>query len=344
MVWEQRWHPLRREWVVVSSHRNERPWQGERVGGGDTARALPPYVPDCYLCPGNLRSSGRRNDRYSGVFVFDNDHPCVGPAAPTALAAPPGIYRNGPARGCARVVCFTPRHDLTLAQLPAAELVGLLEVLQAQYRELGARDDVRHVLVFENKGDVVGVSNPHPHCQIYATNFVFKTIELEAEAQAAHLAEHGRPLFQDIVAAEEDDGRRLLVRRDQALSFIPYFARYPYETFVAPRATRPSLAHLSAAELVDFAAVLRETLIRLDNLWRMAFPYVMVLHQAPTDRAPSPGFHFHIQIHPPLRKPGLLKYLAGPEIGGGNFLNDAAPEETAAELQAVASVHYTEGS
>src|SRR4029077_18471611 len=126
-------------------------------------------------------------------------------------------------------------------------------------------------------------------------------------------------------------------------SFIPYFARYPYETFVAPRATRPSLAHLSAAELVDFAAVLRETLIRLDNLWRMAFPYVMVLHPAPTDRAPSPGFHFHIQIHPPLRKPGLLKYLAGPEIGGGNFLNDAAPEETAAELQAAASVHYTEG-
>src|SRR5205823_4746854 len=247
MVWEQRWHPLRREWVVVSSHRNERPWLGERVAGGDASRALPPYIQDCYLCPG-------------------------------------------------------------------------------------------HVLVFENKGEVVGVSNPHPHCQIYATNFVFKTIEVEAAAQAAHLAEQGRPLFQDILAAEQADGRRLLVRRDQALSFIPYFARYPYETFVAPRATHPSLAHLSAAELVDFAAVLRETLIRFDNLWRMAFPYVMVLHQAPTDGSPHPGFHFHIQIHPPLRKPGLLKYLAGPEIGGGNFLNDAAPEDTAAELQAVASV------
>ena len=341
MVWEQRWHPLRREWVVVSSHRNERPWQGERVG--DQLRALPQYVPDCYLCPGNVRSSGRRNDRYSGIFVFDNDHPCVGPDAPTQLAAPPGIYRNAPAAGYARVVCFTPRHDVTLAQLPAAALLGLLEVLQQQYRELGSRDDVRHVLVFENKGEVVGVSNPHPHCQIHATNFVFKTIELEAEAQAVYLAEHGRPLLQDILVAEEADGRRLLVRRDQALSFIPYFARYPYETFVAPRATRPSLAHLSASELVDFAAVLRETLIRFDNLWRLSFPYVMVLHQAPTDGSPSPGFHFHVQIHPPLRKPGLLKYLAGPEIGGGNFLNDAAPEETAAELQAVAGVHYTQG-
>jgi len=342
MVWEQRWHPLRREWVVVSSHRNERPWQGERVAGASPA--LPRYASDCYLCPGNARISGQRNDRYTGVYVFDNDHPCVGPEAPSPVALPkaPGIYRNSPAAGCARVVCFTPRHDLTLAQLAEREVLDLLGVLQAQYRELGARDEVRHVLVFENKGDVVGVSNPHPHCQIYATNFVFKTIELEAEAQAAYLAEHRRPLFQDILATEEADGRRLLVRRGEALSFIPYFARYPYETFVAPRATRPSLADLTPEELADFAAVLRETVIRLDNLWRIAFPYVMVLHQAPTDGAPTPGFHFHIQIHPPLRKPGLLKYLAGPEIGGGNFLNDTAPEEKATELQAVSGTHYTQ--
>ncbi len=144
------------------------------------------------------------------------------------------------------------------------------------------------------------------------------------------------------LAAEEADGRRLLVRRDHALSFIPYFARYPYETFVAPRETRPSLADLTRPELADFAVVLRETVIRLDNLWRMSFPYVMVLHQAPTDREYA-GFHFHIEIHPPLRKPGLLKYLAGPEIGGGNFLNDTAPEEKAAELQAVSNIHYTQG-
>jgi UDPglucose--hexose-1-phosphate uridylyltransferase len=336
MVWEQRWHPLRREWVIISSHRNERPWQGERVD--EVARSrLPAYVPECYLCPGNVRSSGQRNERYSGVFVFDNDHPCVGPGAPGAPPVPPAaVYRSSAASGSARVVCYTPRHDVTLAQLPEPEVLGLLQVLQAQYRELGALNDVRHVLVFENKGDVVGVSNPHPHCQIYATNFVFKTIELEAEAQ------HGRPLFREIIQAEEDDGRRLLVRRDQALSFIPYFARYPYETYVAPRETHASLADLNTAELRDFAAVLRETLIRLDNLWRMSFPYVMVLHQAPTDRE-YPGFHFHIEIHPPLRKPGLLKYLAGPEIGGGNFLNDTAPEEKAAELQAVSNVHYTHG-
>ncbi len=269
------------------------------------------------------------------MYVFDNDHPCVGPAAP-AVAEPragKGIYQTRRAAGSARVVCYTPRHDVTLAQLPESDVLGLLQALQAQYRELGALEGVRHVLIFENKGEVVGVSNPHPHCQIYATNFVFKTIELEAEAQ------RDRPLFQEIIQAEEDDGRRLLVRRDQALSFIPYFARYPYETYVTPRATRPSLAELNATELSDFAAVLRETLIRFDNLWRMSFPYVMVFHQSPTDKS-YPGFHFHIEIHPPLRKPGLLKYLAGPEIGGGNFLNDTAPEEKAAELQAVPAIHY----
>ena len=340
MVWEQRWHPLRREWVIVSSHRNERPWHGERVE--DRARAVPPYAPDCYLCPGNARSSGKRNDQYTGVFVFDNDHPCVGPKAPTELGTAPGIYKSRPASGLARVVCFDCRHNVTLAQLSEEQILMLLEVLQAQYVELGARDEVKHVHVFENKGEVVGVSNPHPHCQIYATNFVFKTIEIEAEAQREYMAKHGKPLFQDIIATEESDDRRLLVRRDRALSFVPYFARYPYETYVVPRAMHPSLASLTRAELVDFAAVLRETLIRFDNLWKMSFPYVMVLHQAPTDGREHPGFHFHIQIHPPLRKPGLLKYLAGPEIGGGNFLNDTAPEEKAAELRAVSSVHYTQ--
>lgn len=338
MVWEERWHPLRREWVVISSHRDQRPWLGETVGS--ERESVPPYVPGCYLCPGNHRVSGRRNPEYTGVFVFDNDHPCVGPDAPAELAPAPGIYRSRRADGLARVVCFTPRHDLTLAQLDQAEIVRLLEVLQAQYRELGARPEVRHVLMFENKGEVVGVSNPHPHCQIYATNFVFRTIQVEAEAAAEHLAEHGRVLFQDVIAAEEEDGRRVLVRRGQALSFVPFFARYPYETYVAPRATHPSIADLPADQLADFAAVLKETLVRLENLWRMPLPYVMVLHQAPTDGAAHPGFHFHIQIHPPLRRPGLLKYLAGPEIGGGNFLNDTAPEDKAAELRAVSPVHY----
>jgi UDPglucose--hexose-1-phosphate uridylyltransferase len=337
MVWEERWHPLRQEWVVISSHRDNRPWLGETLE--DARGDRPAYDSSCYLCPGNPRVSGARNDAYGGVFVFDNDHPCVGPAAPAEIEPAPGFYRNRRADGLSRVVCFTPRHDLTLAELPQSSFVELFDALRAQHRELAARREVRHVLMFENKGEVVGVSNPHPHCQIYATNFVFRTIQVEAEASAKHLAATGNVLFDDIIAAEEADGRRMLSANDSAVSFVPYFARYPYETYVAPRTTRANVGELTDSELDGFSAVLRETLVRLENLWRMALPYVMVLHNAPA-KDEAPGFHFHIQIHPPLRKPGLMKYLAGPEIGGGNFLNDTAPEAKASELRAVPSVHY----
>jgi UDPglucose--hexose-1-phosphate uridylyltransferase len=339
-VWEQRWHPLREEWVILSAHRQHRPWSGEEVRSGQLP--LPAYVEDCYLCPGNSRVDGQRNPAYRQTFVFDNDLPCVAEHAPDAVPAPMSIYHSASARGASRVVCYTPRHDLTLAELDQADIEGLMRVWQAQYEELSARSDIAHVLIFENKGEVVGVSNPHPHCQIYATNFVFKTIETEARVSERHLAETGRMLFQDVLDAERRDGRRLLVENDSAVAFVPYFARYAYETYVAPKQTHPSIASLSGSELSDLADVLKQVLVRFDNLWRMSFPYVMVLHQAPTDGGRYPGVHFHIEFHPPLRAPTLLKYLAGPEIGGGNFLSDTSPEEKAAELRAASTVHYTQ--
>jgi UDPglucose--hexose-1-phosphate uridylyltransferase len=340
MVWEERWHPLREEWVIVAAHRQDRPWSGETVR--HAPKPIPRYVEDCYLCPGNSRVSGEVNPAYQGVFVFDNDHPCVGMNAPGELSTAPGIYRNRPARGIARVVCYTPRHDLTLAELEASEVESLLAAWQAQYIDLGRRDEIDHVLIFENKGEIVGVSNPHPHCQIYATNFVFKTIETEAAASRRYLDQTGRTLFQDIIATEQREGARVICENDTAIAFLPYFARYAYEVFVAPKRTHQSLATLSDAETQGLAAVLREVLIRFDNLWQMPFPYVMPLHQAPTDGGDYRGFHFHIEFHPPLRKPNLLKYLAGPEIGGGNFLSDTAPEQKATELRALPSVHYNQ--
>ena len=341
MTWEERWHPLREEWVIVAAHRQNRPWIGEMVQGNE--QPVPAYLPDCYLCPGNTRVSGAQNPPYTSVYVFDNDHPSVGPLAPTTLETPPGIYRNQPAQGLARVVCYSPLHNVTLAELEVEEIVALLRAWQEQYRDLGARDGVNHVLIFENKGDVVGVSNPHPHCQIYATNFVFKYIETETRAGERHLAETGRVLFQDVIAAEREDGRRILFENESAVAFIPYFARYAYEVYVAPQQTHPSLAGLNDAELHGFAEALKRVLVQYDNLWKMPFPYVMALHQAPTDGAEYRGFHFHIEFHPPLRKPNLLKYLAGPEIGGGSFLSDTAPEEKAAELRSQSETHYKQG-
>jgi len=341
-AWEQRWHPLREEWVVVAAHRQDRPWQGERAT--ISPPPIPEYVEGCYFCPRNERVGGARNPDYTSVFVFDNDHPCVGAAAPQVLDRPPGIYRNSPAAGIARVVCYTPKHNLTLAELPVALITDLLRTWRDQYNELGARPEIRHVLTFENKGDVVGVSNPHPHGQIYATNFVFKTIETEAAVSRRHLDDYGRPLLQDIIRSEQEDGRRILFENPSALVFLPYFARYAYECYVAPKATHASLATMTPEELQDLAAALKDLLVRYDNLWQMSFPYVLTLHQAPTDGGDHSGFHFHIECHPPLRKPNLLKYLAGPEIGGGNFLSDTLPEAKAAELRAVSDVHYKAGT
>jgi UDPglucose--hexose-1-phosphate uridylyltransferase len=338
MTWEERWHPLREEWVIVAAHRQDRPWSGETVAAA--APALPEYSADCYLCPGNARVSGKSNPDYAETFVFDNDHPCVAADAPEPASAVSEFYSSRPARGIARVVCYSPKHNLALSQLAPAEIEQLLVVWQEQYRELGARPEVNHVLIFENKGEVVGVSNPHPHCQIYATNFVFKTIETEARAGARYLAEKGRVLFQDILTAEKQEGRRIIAENDSAIAFIPYFARYAYEVYIAPKASHPSLAALSEDEVRDLAAVLKQVLIKFDNLWRTPFPYVMALHQAPTDGEDHGGFHFHLEFHPPLRKPNLLKYLAGPEIGGGNFLSDTSAEEKAAELRALPDVHY----
>ena len=338
MVWEERWHPLREEWVIVAAHRQNRPWSGGIIEHAE--EAVPDYVSDCYLCPGNVRVNGKHNDNYSSTFVFDNDMPSVSPDAPQDLQTPVGIYRNRSAQGVARVVCYSPHHSLTLAELEPSEVEGLLSVWQEQYRELGGRPEVKHVLIFENKGEAVGVSNPHPHCQIYATNFVFKFIETEARASAKHLEETGRALFKDILLAEQLDGRRIICENETAIAFMPYFARYAYEVFVAPKETHPHIAALTDRERSDLADVLRRVLIKFDNLWQIPFPYVMPLHQAPTDDEDHRGFHFHIEFHPPLRRPNLLKYLAGPEIGGGNFLSDTAPEEKAAELREVCDVHY----
>jgi UDPglucose--hexose-1-phosphate uridylyltransferase len=336
-VWEERWHPLREEWVIVAAHRQSRPWSGAEVAC--TGPRLPAFDPACYLCPGNPRIGGAVNPSYTGTFVFDNDHPCVGANAPRELARPAGVYRNRPATGVSRVVCYSPRHDVTLAELDVESVDALLETWQQQMRELTSHPDVSDVLIFENKGVVVGVSNPHPHCQIYATNFTFKYIETELLAGRRHLEATGRALFQDLLTAERQDGRRIIAEHGHAIAFVPYFSRYAYETYVAPLRSVATIAALDDDERRDLATVLSDVVIRFDNLWQTPFPYVMALHQAPV-KGDATGFHFHIEFHPPLRRPTLLKYLAGPEIGGGNFLSDTSPEEKAAELAAAGGPHY----
>lgn len=339
--WEERWHPLREEWVIIAAHRQGRPWLGASVP--DAGARPPAYDATCYLCPGNARVGGARNPAYTGVYVFDNDHPCVGPAAPEAPPAPPAPYRVRRADGLARVICYSPRHDLSVAEMADDAIGAIVATWQQQTRDLGARPEVRQVLIFENKGEVVGVSNPHPHGQIYATNFAWKTFETELAAMRRYRADTGRALFADVIAAEQHDGRRILFEDEHTIAFVPYFARYAYEVYVAPKRAVPHIYALADAEAASLARALRDVAVRFDNLWRQSFPYVMPLHQAPTDGGDYRDFHCFIGFLPPLRRPNTLKYLAGPEIGGGNFLSDTSPEQKAAELRAQPTLHYTAG-
>lgn len=336
--WEQRWHPLLHEWVIVSAHRQNRPWTGESIGGGTSDQ--PSYQSSCYLCPGNRRIGGAVNPAYDGVYVFDNDRPSISLDAPKSLKEPSGIYRNQPATGIARVLCYSPLHNLTMAELNAAQVLSVVSQWQQQTRELATCSAITSVNIFENKGEMCGMSNPHPHGQIYATNFVYKTIEQHLKAAHEHKKEHGRVLFADILEAENKDGSRIIAQNETMIAFVPYFARFAYEVYLAPQRTVATVSELNDAETIDLSSILREVLIRMDNLWSMPFPYLMMLHQAPLRHTDNALFHFHIQLYPPLRTAQLRKYVAAHEIGGGNFLADTIPEEKAADLRSSSSVHY----
>ena len=336
--WELRWHPLREEWVIMAAHRQNRPWSGETAG--NTGATIPAYDPTCYLCPGNSRVSGMTNPHYVDSFVFDNDHPSVGLDAPQQLEPAPGIYRNKPATGIARVICYSPQHNLTLAEMEPSAIQNVVATWQRQMDDLVSHPQISSVVIFENKGEVSGVSNPHPHGQIYATNFVFNQIEKQAEVGRRHLYETGSTLFADIITTEQQSGDRIIFENETAIAFIPYFGRYAYEVYIAPKASHETICTLSDAEVVDYVEALHHVQIKFDNLWQRSFPYVMMLQQAPTDGGDYRGFHFHIQFYPPLRKPNLLKYLGGPESGGGNFTCDTLPREKAAELRGLSDVHY----
>lgn len=334
-VWEQRWHPLREEWVLYTAHRGGRPWIGDTHRPAETVP--PSFDPTCALCPGNKRVKGE-NPHYTGVYWFTNDLPCFANEAP---AAPAGddFYRTRPAQGTAEVVCYSPDHAKTFVDLTDAECAAVVDLWTERYRELGARPEVHHVLIFENKGSLVGTSNPHPHCQIYAGNLIYGFTAREVESARKYFEKTGRHLGRDILARELA-GPRVIAQNESWVACVPWFARYAYEVYILPRRAVPSLAALTAPERAQLGRMIREVATRYDNLWQMPMPYVMALHQAPTDGQDYACFPFHLEFHPPLRKPDTLKYLAGPEIGGGSMTNESDPDEKAAELRAVPAVHY----
>jgi UDPglucose--hexose-1-phosphate uridylyltransferase len=334
-TWEQRWHPLRREWVLYTAHRGGRPWIGDRHEVAQ--ESPPPYDPSCALCPGNARIHGE-NPPYTGVYCFTNDLPPFGPGADQPT---PGddFYLVKRVTGTSEVVCYSPDHSKTFVDLTNAEARNVVKLWQQRTVELSARPDIDHVLIFENKGSLVGTSNPHPHCQIYAGNLIYGHTAAEVASSREFFERTGQFLGQEILKREEN-GPRIVTQNEHFLACVPWFARYAYEVYILPRRQISSLVDITEAEVAALGLMIREVTTRYDNLWKMPMPYVMAIHQAPCDAGKYSFYPFHLEFHPPLRKPDTLKYLAGPEIGGGSMTNESNPDEKAAELRAVSAIHY----
>ena len=316
-----RWHPLRGEWVIYASAR-----QGRTFLPGEARNPLAPTTDPAH--PTELPAGDY------DVAVFENRFPSL--YAGARDAPPLREVDTRPARGACEVVVYTRDPDASLGALPLWHLALIVRAWADRTRELGARDDVAYVMPFENRGVEVGVTLRHPHGQIYAYPFVPPIAERELAAQRAWHDAHGRGLIDDLLRGELADGRRVIYEGHRAAAFVPPFARYAYEVWVAPRRPAPTFAHLDDDEVTDLARALQTVLRKLDGLWAKPMPYVMVFHQAPTDGEAHPEAHLHAEIYPALRMPDRLKYLAGSELGAGSFTADTIPEEKAAELRAVA--------
>lgn len=336
----RRYDPLGDRWVVVSPHRTKRPWQGqvERPAPDDR----PAYDPTCYLCPGNARAGGGTNPRYQHTFVFTNDFPALVPEAPEPPAGD-AVFRWGRASGTCRVVCFSPRHDLSFAELDASARERVVDVWAEQVAEL--ERSYRWVQVFENRGAAMGASNPHPHGQVWAIDAVPTEAARELETQRAHLAAHGSPLLLDYARAELARGERVVAANEAWLAVVPFWATWPYELLIVPHARHVArLPDLDAGERAALARLCGEAFARLDNLFATSFPYTFGWHGAPARTPGTEGWQLHAHVYPPLlRSATVRKFMVGFEMLA-EPQRDITPEQAAARLAALPAVHYRSGT
>ncbi|MGC2466648.1 MAG: UDP-glucose--hexose-1-phosphate uridylyltransferase [Candidatus Acidiferrum sp.] len=334
----RRWNPLLREWVLVSPHRTQRPWLGkvDKVAPAPIVR----YDPECYLCPGNVRAQGLCNPAYTETFVFNNDYPAMLPDVSSRDLDQDGLIVARVERGICRVVCFSPRHDLTIPRMQQEEIRRVVEVWTQQYRELGEVPWVKHVQIFENRGVLMGASNPHPHCQIWANEELPNIPSKEIASMRAFLEDNEKCMLCEYLRMEIADGERIVCENDGFVALVPYWAVWPFETMILSRRHTASLATLDDTEPRDLADILQRLTIRYDNLFETAFPYSMGFHQEPTDGKNYPEFHFHAHYFPPLlRSATVQKFMVGYELLAGPQ-RDITPEGAAARLKNLTETHY----
>lgn len=329
----RRLNPLTGDWVLVSPHRTQRPWQGqvEKL----PAEQSPQYDPSCYLCPGNERAGGARNPTYASTFVFDNDFAALKPEIPafTEDECGKGLMVANSERGICRVVCFSPRHDLTLAHMEPADIRTVIDLWAQQYRELGDVPWIKYVQVFENRGAVMGCSNPHPHCQIWSNETIPNEPLKEQHSQRKYQQDHGSCLLCDYVRLELQSGERIVCENEHFISLVPFWAIWPFEVLLMSTRHAGDLDALTLAERDGLADVLKRTTTKYDNLFQVSFPYSMGFHQRPTDGEQHPEWHLHAHFYPPLlRSATVRKFMVGYEMLAAPQ-RDITPEMAAQRLR-----------
>jgi len=329
----RRFNPLRGQWVLVSPQRTQRPWQGQTNKPVVSEKLV--YDPACYLCPGNPRAGGETTPKYDGVFVFDNDYPALLPVDPEAVAAvSDGLLIAEAEVGRCRVVCFDPNHSLTLSGMTREGIARVIETWRQETAELGAADEINYVTIFENRGAMMGSSNPHPHGQIWATGHVPDEPAAEGAAQKAYLAEHGTTLLSDYLAQELAAGERVVVENEEFAAVVPFWAVWPFETLVLAKRAVGSFTDFDAAQTAGLADLLKRLTSRYDGLFQTSFPYTMGFHQRPTDGAEYPEWSWHGHFYPPLlRSAEIRKFMVGFEMLGMPQ-RDITPEKAAEMLRA----------
>jgi UDPglucose--hexose-1-phosphate uridylyltransferase len=326
------------EWILVSPGRLKRPWLGkvEKV----PVAALPKYDPGCYLCPGNTRANGARNPAYRNTFVFDNDFTALTHEADGLKIDVAGLIKAEGESGICRVVCFSPRHDITLAELEEDEVAHVVEVWKREYSSLGRLDDVNYVQIFENKGELMGCSNPHPHCQIWAESSIPVEPAKESERLQEYRNQTGECEICAYVSLELEQRDRIVFESERFCVIVPFWAVWPFEVLIVPKKHLTSLVEFNKDDMADFARALKMVTVKYDNLFQVPFPYSSGIHQSPTDGKDHPEWHFHMHFYPPLlRSATVKKFMVGYEMLA-NPQRDITAEAAAERLRAMSETHY----
>lgn len=331
----RRFDPLKGEWLLVSPHRAKRPWQGQEDAPDLAER--PAHDPGCYLCPGNVRVTGERNSDYVGPYVFANDFAALQPDAPRPEGEGDPLFQADGARGTSRVICFSPDHGRSLPELTEVELEAVIDCWCGEVAALG--ETWAHVQLFENKGGQMGCSNPHPHGQIWATDYVPGIVATEDRTQAEWLERHGAPMLLQL-AEREAGGSRVVVETNHWLAIVPFWAAWPFETLLLPKFAVARLPDCDAEQRADLARTISALTIRYDNLFECSFPYSMGWHGAPFGRDGTGHWQLHAHFYPPLlRSASVRKFMVGYEMMA-EAQRDLTPEQAAERLRAVSGVHY----